>query len=187
MLDFLTKLASAGLEQEIESEGLFESLGIDWKVLTLQLIAFVILVIILAKFIYPQINAMLDRRDKLISDAIEAAKKSEENAAKSEQETQAALGKARQEAEEIIETAKKESADMMTTTEFDAKKKADEIVRSAQSEIDKDIKSARQLLRKEVLGLVADATEKVAGAKLGSDDEKIVAEVLKGENHGDKN
>lgn len=180
MLDFLTKFAStAGLETE--NEGIFASLGIDLKALILQLIAFVILVFILAKFIYPQINAMLDRRDKAISDAVKSAKESQERAAKSEKETAAVLKNARVESEEIIETAKKESADMMATAEFDAKKKADGIVRSAQEDIEKEIQSARKMLRDETLELVADATEKVASVKLGKDDDKLVTKTLKGE------
>jgi F-type H+-transporting ATPase subunit b len=181
MLDFLTKFASS---EAAEAEGLFESLGIDWKILGLQVVAFVILVVILAKFVYPQINAMLDRRDKQINDAVEAAKAAEANAAKSEKDIKAALSEARQEAEELVETAKKESADMMTTAEFDAKKKAEGIVRAAQTDIEKDIQSARQLLRDETLNLVAEATEKVAGLKLAKDDEKIVAETLKGQKNG---
>jgi F-type H+-transporting ATPase subunit b len=179
MLDFLTNLASADVE--IEAGGLFDSLGIDPKILILQLISFVILVVILAKFIYPQINAMLDRRDKQISDAIQAAKESEEKAAASQKQTAEALAKARVEADEIVEAARKESADMITTAEFDAKKKSEHIVREAQADIAKEIESARELLREETLGLVADATEKLAQVKLGADDEKLVAKALKGE------
>lgn len=187
MLDFLTQFAStAGLEAEAESEGIFASLGIDFKTLVLQLIAFVILVFILAKFVYPQINAMLDRRDKAINDAVKAAKESEEKAAKSEKETAEVLKKARKESEEIIETAKKESTDMMTTAEFDAKKKADGIVRSAQEDIEKEIQSARKMLRDETLGLVADATEKIASVKLGEDDGKLVSKTLESRKNGDK-
>jgi F-type H+-transporting ATPase subunit b len=179
MLDFLTNLANA--ELEAESEGLFGSLGIDPKALLLQLIAFIILVVILAKFIYPQINAMLDRRDKQISDAIQAAKESEEKAAASQKQTAEMLAQARVEADEIVTTARKESADIMTTAEFDAKKKAENIVREAQSDIDKEVESARELLRGETLGLVAQATEKLAQVKLGADDEKLIAKTLKGE------
>jgi F-type H+-transporting ATPase subunit b len=185
MLDFLTKLATSQPE-EVVDEGLFESLGIDWQILVLQSVAFLLLVVILAKFIYPKINAMLDRREKLINDAVEAAKQAEEKAAKSEKETRKALNQARQEAEEIIETAKKESADLMTTTEFDAKKRADGIIRSARAEIDKDVQTARQLLRDETLSLVADATEKVAGLKLDNDDQKLVEKTLKGKADGAK-
>ncbi|MDR3125972.1 MAG: F0F1 ATP synthase subunit B [Candidatus Nomurabacteria bacterium] len=179
MLDFLTKLASSE-----QSGDLLSGLGIDWRILMLQSVAFVILVVILAKFVYPQINAMLDRRDKIINDAIKAAKESEEKAAQSEKEIQKALSQARIEAEEIVETAKKESADLTVTAEFDAKKRADSIVRAAQAEITKDIETARQTLRQETLDLVADATEKVAGLKLAKDDEKIVSEALKGRKYG---
>jgi F-type H+-transporting ATPase subunit b len=186
MLGVLAKLAADVASEEAAAEGLFASLGIDWKILLLQAVAFLLLVVILAKFIYPQINAMLDRRDKQINDAIEAAKLSESNAAKSEKETLAALGRAREEAESIVEAAKKESADIVATTEFDAKKKADEIVRSAQVTIEKDVNSARKMLRGEVLDLVANATEKVASIQLGSDDEKLVSQLLKGKANGNK-
>jgi F-type H+-transporting ATPase subunit b len=178
MVDFFTKLATS--EAAVESEGLFESLGIDWKILGLQLIAFVILVTILAKFIYPQINAMLDRRDKQIKDTIQAAKDHEKLAVEAEKKAKAALAKARQEAEDIIEIARRESADMVVTAEFDAKKKAEGIVRAAQAEIDENVEIARQQLRNETSELVADATEKVAGLKLHGDDEKMVSDALGG-------
>lgn len=181
MLDFLTIIASTtGLEAEVESEGIFASLGIDLKTLVLQLIAFIILVFILAKFIYPQINAMLDRRDKVINDAIKSAKRSEENAAKSEEQASEILKNSRKESEEIISTAKKESADMMTSAEFDAKKKADSIVRSAKEDIEKEVQITRKMLRDETIQLVADATEKVASKKLNKADDKLIEDALKG-------
>jgi F-type H+-transporting ATPase subunit b len=185
MVDFFTRLALS--EVPGESEGLFESLGIDWKILGLQLIAFVILVTILAKFIYPQISAMLDRRDKLINDTIKAAKDHEKKAAEAEKAAKEAMVKARQEAEDIVEIARKESADMVVTAEFDAKKKAEGIVRAAQAEIDENLEIARQQLRNEASGLVANATEKVAGLKLAGDDEKMVSEALEGKSHGRQN
>jgi F-type H+-transporting ATPase subunit b len=177
MLGFLTILAAV---EEAASEDIFTSLGIDFKILGLQVLAFVILVIILAKFIYPQINAMLERRDKVISDAIKSAQESEEKAAKLEVESAKELRKARDEANEIIEMARKESADMTTTAEFDAKKRAENIVREAQIDIAKEIETARVQLREETLDLVAEATEKIAEVKLGSDDEKLVTKTLKG-------
>jgi len=174
MLDYLSKFASASSE----SGDLFSSLGIDWQVLILQTIAFIVLVFILAKFIYPQISAMLDRRDKAINDAMKAAKESEEKAAASEEQTTKLLATARDEAEDIIETAKKESADMLAEAEEEAAKRAFNIVAAAQADLEKEVESARKALRAETLDLVAMATEKVASVKLGVDDEKIIKKTL---------
>ena len=40
---------------------MFLSLGIDWKLLILQSVAFLILLFILKKFVYPPLVAMLDK------------------------------------------------------------------------------------------------------------------------------
>jgi F-type H+-transporting ATPase subunit b len=171
-------LASAAAEPA--SGDILGSLGIDWQVLLLQIIAFAVLVLILAKFIYPQISAMLDRRDQVIDEAIKAAKDSESRAAAAEAETTKLLETAKKQADDIVGTARKESADLMTESEFEAKKKADSIIRSAQADLTKEVESARQALRQEALDLVATATEKVAAVKLDDDDSRLVEKTLKG-------
>ncbi|MDR1197253.1 MAG: F0F1 ATP synthase subunit B [Candidatus Nomurabacteria bacterium] len=177
MLNWLTHFANAA-ELESASGNFLDALGIDFQLLILQIIAFLILVFILAKFIYPQISAMLDRRDKVINDAIKAAKESEEKAAKSEAETAKILGTARKEAGEIVATAKKESVDIATRSEFEAKKKAEGIVRQTRDDLQSEVAAARHALRSEMLDLVAVSTEKVAAVKLGDDDRKLVEKTL---------
>ena len=182
MIDIINKIATeVQVAEEAANSDVFGALGIDWQVLLLQMVGFVLLVLILAKFIYPQIAGMLDRRDAALDAAMKAAKESEANAAKSEAETAKALAKARAEAAEIVDIAKKESADMASNAEFEAKKKAESIVRAAQADLNKDVEAARRALREETLDLVATATEKIAGAKLSGEDEQAVEEVLKGQ------
>lgn len=57
----------------VEEAGLFGSLGIDWTLLLMQTIAFLVLLAILRKWVYPPLLAMLDKRDKLLRDSTEAA------------------------------------------------------------------------------------------------------------------
>ncbi|MDR2524222.1 MAG: F0F1 ATP synthase subunit B [Candidatus Nomurabacteria bacterium] len=180
MLGFLRQFATA---TETATDGdIFGSLGIDWQMLILQMIAFMILVFILGKFIYPQIAAMLDRREKLIADSVLAAREAEEKAAASEAETAKMLREARAEAGEIVATARKESADIIADAEANAGKKAASIVAGARAEIERDVQGARQALRDEVVELVALATEKVVGDKINHRDAKIIVDTLKREN-----
>ena len=179
MLGFLTQFASTAAEEVAEGSDLFGSLGINWTTLGLQALAFVVLVFILAKFIYPSISAMLDRRDKIIADSMKAAQEAEENAAKSEAETAKLLSDAREEATEIIDTAKKESADMLVDAEAEAAKRAFNLVAAGRAELEKEVESARKALRTETLNLVAQATEKIAGVKLDGQDEKIVNQAIR--------
>jgi F-type H+-transporting ATPase subunit b len=180
MLDFVAQFAeTAEVARSSGGSDIFGPLGIDWQTMILQIISFAILVFILAKFIYPSIKAMLDRRDKTIADSMKAAKEAEEKAAASEAETTKLLERARTEAGDIVETAKKESSDMIAGAEADAAKRADAIVANAKVELDREVESARQTLRNEVVDLVALATEKVVETKIDAQDEKIIKSAIK--------
>mgnify|MGYP003294627486 CR=1 FL=1 len=168
---------------EAESAGggdLFGTLGIDWTALLLQTISFVILVIILAKWIYPPIAAMLDRHDKKIEDAMKAAEEAKKHASDSEAKTAALLEKARDDASNIVEAAKKESAEIIAKAEEDAATRAEAIVANARADLERDVEQARAALRGEVVDLVALATEKVINVKIDGQDEKVINAALGG-------
>lgn len=162
------------------SGGIFGSLGIDWKILLFQMIAFAILVFILAKFVYPPILKMLDRREKLIEDSVKAAKDANEKAEKSADEVAQKLADARKDSEEIVAAAREQSAQMLADSEKEAQKRADATVESARQQLARDVESARKLLRDETASLVADATEKVVGEKVdNSRDAKLIENAIK--------
>lgn len=176
MLNFLTQFASAEVEQEGDLLG---SLGIDWTALALQMISFVLLVLFIAKFIYPQIVAMLDRREKIIKDSVKAAQEAEKKSAEAEAETAKLLEKARKEAGDIVEVAKKESADIVSNAESEAMKRAGTIISNAKADLDREVQVARKALRNEVVDLVATATEKVVDSKIDGKDKQIIENAIK--------
>ena len=59
----VTQFASAEAHATDKAD-LFGSLGIDWKLLILQSVAFLVLLFVLSKWVYPPLAAMLDKRDK---------------------------------------------------------------------------------------------------------------------------
>jgi F-type H+-transporting ATPase subunit b len=165
---FLTQFAA-----EPAKADLFSSIGIDWKLLVLQTIAFLLLLVILKKFVYPPIVAMLDRRDEKIKEAYEAADSTQ-------QQVDSLLTKARSEATEIVSTAKKEAGAMMSEAEAKSKAQAKRTVQLAQDEIARDVVAARKMLYNETLELVASATEKVVGKTISkSVDEHVIEAALK--------
>lgn len=166
---------------EVEGEGgdLFGALGIDWTALLLQMISFIILVVILAKFIYPPIAAMLDRHDKKAEEAMKAAEEAQKHAAESEAKTAELLEKSRVDAAGIIEAARTESAEIIAKAEEDAAARAENIIANARSDLERDVEQAREALRAEMVELVAMATEKVIDTKIDKQDEKIINSVLK--------
>ena len=176
-MNFLTTLAAT---EEAVQQDLFGALGIDWRLLILQIVAFLILVWLLGKFVYPLLMKSVDERQKNIEEAAKAAKKAQESAAESEAETAKLLAEARKEAAEIVATAKIEAADIASTSEERARSSAEKIVADAHAQVSKDIEKARRELHDETLELIALATEKIVRKKLDKKaDEALIVEALK--------
>ena len=175
-MNFLTQFAEAA---ETNND-LFGALGIDWRLLVLQVVAFLILVWLLGKFVYPWLMKSVDERQKDIEAAAKAAKKAQESAAESQAETAELLAEARKEAAEIVATAKLEAGEMVSTSEAKAKSTAEKIVADAHAQIEKDIDKARRELHDETLDLIALATEKIVRKKMDKKaDEALIADLLK--------
>ena len=163
-----------------ENSGLFESLGIDWKLLVLQSIAFLLLLWLLSKYVYPVLNSMIDKREADLEASQKAAKEAQEDAAKAEANIKDLMHSAQKEAGEIVATAKAEASSMLAATEEKAKASADRIVASAQESIAKDVLAAKKALHNETIDLVALATEKVVGKTVNAKvDKTLIKEALK--------
>lgn len=141
--------------------GLFGALGIDWRLLIIQIIAFIIMVWVLGKFVYPWLMKAVDDRQATIEAAQKAAQKAEAAAAASQEETVKLLAQARKEAAEIVSTAKLEASTLVSSSEKKAKATAEKIVADAQGQLAKDVAAAKKELYNETLDLVARATRKV--------------------------
>ena len=62
-MDYLTSFkALATAAAETANPDVLTSLGIDWQLLVLQIVAFLILVVILGKFVYPVFVRIIDER-----------------------------------------------------------------------------------------------------------------------------
>lgn len=148
--------------------GLFGALGIDWRLLILQLVAFLLLVFLLGKFVYPWLMKQVDERQANIEAAQKAATDAQKAAADNREKVAELLDAARKEAADIVATAKLEAEEMHKTSEAKAKKAAERIVSDAHEQIDKDIAAAQKALHNETIELVALATEKIVGAELSA-------------------
>ena len=161
MNNFLTQFASS--EAVAEKTDLFSSIGVDWELLILQTIAFLVLLWFLKKFVYPPLVAMLDKREAQIEESTRAAVEASKRASESQEKVDKLLAQARSEAREIVATAKSEAGAMLTDAEAKSKQQAENIVAQAQDSIAKEVLAAKKALHNETIELVAQATEKVVG------------------------
>lgn len=174
MLLFAATEASGG------NGGLLGSLGIDVRLLIVQSIAFLVLLWVLSKFVYPVLASMLDKREATIREGINAAQEAEQKADEAKAEMERLLDDARKQAGQIMSSAKSEAASVIEAADTAAVERAERIVADAQAQIEKDIQAAQKALHDETISLVALATEKVIGKAVTPEiDKKVIASAIK--------
>lgn len=174
----LTNLASDAATEE--GGGIFSSLGIDLQMLLFQLAGFVLVVWLMAKYVYPVLLRVIDEREAKIEEGLSAAREAEDSASKAQESVDKQLAKARKEAREIVNTAKDEASDMLTRADEKAKMNSERVIEQAREEIQKETLAAKKALHNETIELVALATEKVTGNKVDAkSDAELISKALK--------
>ena len=116
------------IAQAAPSDNLLSALGIDWKLLVVQIIAFLILVFLLGKFVYPLFMKAVDKRYEDVERAAKLAAEAEERATANQQEIRELFDTAKKEAADIVATAKLEASNIVSDSEEKATKHAEQIV-----------------------------------------------------------
>lgn len=176
-MNLLTQFATT----EPASGDVFAALGIDLKMLIFQVIAFVILVWLLGKFVYPILMKTVDARQAEIEASTKAAADAEKQATEAKLAVEKLMKQARREAGDIVTTAKEEATAAIEAAETKSKTRAERIIADAHAQIDKDIVAAKKALHNETLELIALATEKVVGKTVNAKvDDAVISAAIKG-------
>ena len=134
-----------------------------------ELIAFVIMFAIIARYIVPPINkAMTDRQDairKQFADLDEA----EADARKAEAGYKEQLNNAKHEAARIREEAREQGAQIVQEARDKAQTEADRIIEHAHAQIEADRKTAFASLRRDVGSLATTLAGRIVGESMDDD------------------
>ncbi len=140
-----------------------------------QVINFLFLVFVLAKFAYKPVAKMMEERKNKIASDLEAAEKARTDAEAIQKECAEKLAAARQEAAAIIEEATKDAQALRDKAVADTRAEQDKIVADAKAAIANDKKAAMDDVRAQVVDLAMAAAGKIIGQKLGTDEDKKLA------------
>lgn len=140
------------------------------------LLAFVVAMLVLRKYAWPQITRILDQRQTQIEDSIDAAERTRQEADELLAEYRQRLTEARAQADEIV--AKAERAGEVAEREAldAAKEKREDLLEQTRRDIQAETQRAIQEIRREVADLTVQATEKVTKKTLSPDDQKRLVE-----------
>lgn len=141
-----------------------------------QVVLFVLLALILKKFAYAPLLAMLDKRQQQISESIENAEKTRKELANAQARSQDILKDAGVQANKIIEEARAAAAKISETESQRAVKAAEDIISKARQAAEADRDRLMAELKREVGHLAVKAAMQVTGKMLTAEDQQRLAE-----------
>ena len=132
-------------------------------------IIFAIVFILLAKFGFPIITGMVEKRNQRINDSLEAARVAEEAVAHLNQEKERILEETRQEQSRLMKEAAVERERMIEQAQIQAQNEAEKILQAATAKIQEEKDAAMKELRNEVAAVSLAIAEKALRKELASD------------------
>ena len=134
-----------------------------------QTVAFVIFIAICWKYVWPPIIAIMEEREKRISDGLEAAKKADDSLEEAQLAFDQEMNKAKADAAEILEKANTRASQIVSDATIKAGTEAEKILTSASKTIENDVNKAKEELRQKMSELIIETSEKILGQEITPD------------------
>lgn len=158
---------------------ILDQLGIDYPKIIAQIIIFGIVYLILSKYAFGPVTALLEQRRTRIAEGEANLEQIKLNLATSEAQATAALEKANAEATRIIKEATDSAAVIAEQKKQDAVAEAQNIIAKAKEATELERSRVMAELKRDFGRLVIDTTSKVTGKTLGNEDhERLNKEAL---------
>ena len=132
-------------------------------------VIFGLVLFILAKFGFPMITGMVEKRNKRISDSLEAARIAEEALANLQQEQERIISETRSEQARLMQEAAAERDRMIAQAQEQARAEAQKIMDDARERINEEKEAVMKEIRNEVAQVSLSIAEKVVRKDLSSD------------------
>lgn len=132
-------------------------------------IIFVIVFLILAKFGFPIITDMVEKRTRRIDDALTAARRAEDAIAHLTQEQERIIAETRSQQAAILQEAAAERDRLIASAQNQAREEAVRIVAEARQRINEEKEAALNQARKELALISIAVAEKVVRKELSDD------------------
>ena len=140
------------------------------------LIAFLVIWVVLAKLVWPQVLAMMEKRQQKIQDDLDAAERSKVQAAEEARSYEAKILDAHHEADAIVAKAKKEAEEVRSAVLAKAQREAADIIAKAHGAVDSERHKAMIELSSSVVDLSVEIASKIIGNDLSVEEQRRLAE-----------
>jgi F-type H+-transporting ATPase subunit b len=134
-----------------------------------EVIAFVIIIWVLAKYVVPPINKAMEDRQAAIRKQFAELDEAKADAREAEAEYKEQLNNAKHEAARIREEAREQGAQIVQDAREKASTEADRIIEHAHAQIEADRKAAFASLRRDVGSLATTLAGRIVGESMDDD------------------
>jgi F-type H+-transporting ATPase subunit b len=159
----------------------FKDLGLDGRTILVNAAGFIVLVLLLKRFLFAPVAQVLKRREERVVATLAKADSERQAMEKMRSEYEQRIAKIEEEARTRIQDAIKEAGEIRNRLLEEARQQSQEIVERGKSEIERERQKAVVALRDEVVGLAVEAAERLLREKL--DDaahRRLVSEFIEG-------
>jgi len=144
------------------------------------IIVFIILLVVIIKFVLKPVNKMLAKRQEDIRQAVDGAEKQMQQAQVFIEEQKKAVDEARKAARQLIEESKTAAKKIKDEIEEKANDKSKQILESALEEIRLEKQRSVAAVKNQIVDIAIEATQKIVGKTLTENDhKKLIEESLK--------
>jgi F-type H+-transporting ATPase subunit b len=167
-------ILAAGFTDMVKETG--ETFGFDTKIFLSQVISFIIVALVLRRFAYKPILAVLEERRQRIAEGLLNAEKIKQQLAEAEQRHAEILAKANAQAQKMIDEARESAEHVAERKQQEAVAAAEQIMAKAREASAIEHERTMTELKRELGRLVVDTTAKVTGKVLTSEDQRRLQE-----------
>ena len=140
------------------------------------LIAFLVILVVMARLVWPPVLEMMEKRQQKIQDDLDAAERSKIQAAEEAKSYEAKILEAHHEADAIVAKAKKEAEEVRSAVLAKAQREAADIIAKAHGAVDSERHKAVIELSSSVVDLSVEIASKIIGNDLSVEEQRRLAE-----------
>lgn len=174
----LVAVAAETAEQVAAPAGI-AAIGLDVKALLFQVVNFGILLWLLRRFAYKPLVQILEARRLRIEESLATAERLDAEKAKLATARQQTLAAAEQQAAAVISEARQQAATLIGDARRQAESEGQRLRQQTEAELERQRTDTKESVRREMVGLIARATEKVIDQKIDrTTDQRLIERAI---------
>jgi F-type H+-transporting ATPase subunit b len=126
-----------------------------------QIIAFVILVWLVSKYLWTPLSALMEARRQKIADGLSASERGKHELKLAQERSAEILRETKEKANDIVAQANARANQVLEDARVNAKAEAERIVAQASAEIDREVNRAKEALRVQVSAIAITGAERI--------------------------